>query len=668
MALEVNLTCCEGDNLFRAGKVTEAKSSYWKRTLEIVGPDWRIPAVPSVGEGGVRNEKYDTMHPFRRTNLMACCVGLARCLLKENDIESALAWLEEVNSLYRCTYLFSEKPLYDWFDFSIDIPELSYRRATALSTSSDIFHALDNSGTAAHRRWIANTSTLSLPQSHRTPRLLAETNAERCTQLTQLRHPDPASAARLELKNANLQIRGSWAKLPIKRSAALSRFAFASFIWNSRLYVAGGQKDSLGPFYRDFWYLDLTKLDEWKQLPRYPNPMSSSGAFLNWSFVVYNNKAFLFNGRSQLDYFDLVQGKWESIITKYTPTSEDRKAGVTGSWPWPGTVTDSAQQVVGDKLFVFGGAHGKTSIGCNLFMELDLKTNTWRRLTGYVVPPPENDYSCPGPRKNAGSWVGKDINRFYLLFGHCSRDGAYLKNEPHGSTEAYGFDDMWSWDIKKEKWRRERFPGNPPCPRTEFGCTYNEKLNKVIVFGGYNPSLPTTVLSKSQSFNYSYFADTFTYTPPDPDAPPRTTPLSSPNVTDSAEHAKWRQVLTRGFPTYRCQAQLMADDRTGKTYLFGGFTNTDFVPSRGDYISRTFGDVWQLKLDEPGGFFEGVNLEEEARTAKAGPWQRCFSCGDTGPWRKCGGTCNGRAFFCNSDCQKDGWKEHKRMHTCAKKT
>ena len=28
---------------------------------------------------------------------------------------------------------------------------------------------------------------------------------------------------------------------------------------------------------------------------------------------------------------------------------------------------------------------------------------------------------------------------------------------------------------------------------------------------------------------------------------------------------------------------------------------------------------------------------EEARTAKQGPWRRCYSCGSTGPWKKCGG-------------------------------
>jgi hypothetical protein len=47
--------------------------------------------------------------------------------------------------------------------------------------------------------------------------------------------------------------------------------------------------------------------------------------------------------------------------------------------------------------------------------------------------------------------------------------------------------------------------------------------------------------------------------------------------------------------------------------------------------------VWQLRLDVPGGDFEGVDLDEEARTEKAGPWQRCFTCGDAGMWKKCSG-------------------------------
>lgn len=47
----------------------------------------------------------------------------------------------------------------------------------------------------------------------------------------------------------------------------------------------------------------------------------------------------------------------------------------------------------------------------------------------------------------------------------------------------------------------------------------------------------------------------------------------------------------------------------------------------------------------PGGHFEGVDLEDETRTAQAGPWQRCFTCGSAGPWRKCGGAVRFRVVF-----------------------
>jgi hypothetical protein len=164
----------------------------------------------------------------------------------------------------------------------------------------------------------------------------------------------------------------------------------------------------------------------------------------------------------------------------------------------------------------------------------------------------------------------------------------------------------------------------------------NKHLDRVIVFGGYNPTLPTTVVADNTMFNYSYFADTFMYIPPDPAFPPVSTPMTSPTQTDVGV-PKWKQILTRGFPTYRCQAQLSTDPDTGKMYLFGGFTNKSYVPCRNGYITKSFGDVWQLRIDEPGGDFEGVDVEEEARTARAGPWQRCFACGDAGPWRKCGG-------------------------------
>lgn len=149
----------------------------------------------------------------------------------------------------------------------------------------------------------------------------------------------------------------------------------------------------------------------------------------------------------------------------------------------------------------------------------------------------------------------------------------------------------------------------------------------VVLFGGYSPSIPTTYKNEVEASGYTYYADTFVSSP-------------SYSLPSSPSTPKWKQVLTRGFPTYRAQARLFSDPHTGKTFLFGGYTNTQFISaSSGKRSSRSYGDLWQLKLECPDGWFEGVDLEEEARTAKAGPWKRCFGCGSAGPWKKCGGMC-----------------------------
>jgi hypothetical protein len=73
--------------------------------------------------------------------------------------------------------------------------------------------------------------------------------------------------------------------------------------------------------------------------------------------------------------------------------------------------------------------------------------------------------------------------------------------------------------------------------------------------------------------------------------------------------------------------------------LVGGYTNMDYLPSKKKFVTRSFDDLWQLCVDEPGGFFEAGDFEKDARTAEAGPWQRCFACNSVGQWKKCGGRC-----------------------------
>ena len=171
-----------------------------------------------------------------------------------------------------------------------------------------------------------------MPKPHFTPEVNAMNNMDKVVDAVSLRHTDPQLCAKLKVTAPSLQIRGSWNKLQVKAPPGriMCRLRFASFIWNSKLYVAGGAKESHGPFYRDFWYLDLIKLNEWRQLPNYPIPLSKTGLFVGWNMVVHEEqkRAYLFTGRPRLDYFDLVTDTWGSITTTYKSTAADITAGV----------------------------------------------------------------------------------------------------------------------------------------------------------------------------------------------------------------------------------------------------------------------------------------------------------------------------------------------------
>ena len=239
-----------------------------------------------------------------------------------------------------------------------------------------------------------------------------------------------------------------------------------------KLYVGGGAYETKGPWLRDFWCLDLEKLDQWRQLPSYPVSEKYTGVWLLWRFSIHNNRAYLVTGKAEVDYFDLVTEEWGSVMTTYKRTGADKKAGMH-EWVFPAwNILDSTQEVVGDILYLFGGTHGECIIGTNLFMQLDLKTMKWTRLSGTLRPGEIADYSCPGPRKTPSSWVDRDQERMYLIFGECDRSAGISKGDRHAAAHGYAYEDFWSWDIKAKEWRMERLTGNVPCPRSEAACTY----------------------------------------------------------------------------------------------------------------------------------------------------------------------------------------------------
>lgn len=166
----------------------------------------------------------------------------------------------------------------------------------------------------------------------------------------------------------------------------------------------------------------------------------------------------------------------------------------------------------------------------------------------------------------------------------------------------------------------------------------NPKINSTVMFGGYNPALPYYAdPSSGMCYGFHYFSDTFV-------------------LDHSSSAPTWKQVLTPSFPTYRAQGQLLTDPATGKMFLFGGYTNTDWVPAGKHEATRSYGDIWQLVVDVPGGLYEDVNWDDEKRTALLGPWQVCYMCNDVGIHKKCKGACRSLLAPCKG-CRRGVFAE-----------
>ncbi|KAJ7692453.1 hypothetical protein B0H17DRAFT_541126 [Mycena rosella] len=601
-----------------AEEYSAARATYILAVSEMV-------ANPLPSSGSLRSDVYAGFsHSSSAFNLMGCINGIIECSRQLEDYDGALLWLEEADVLDKNLELAANlrSSSFEWSQTEISSADYYFERLTTLCLAAEIFLSLGNTGNAVHRRYLASEMSYYLPTKLQqtvgfTPR--AGSN------LLVLRHPDPRTAPTVKIEEPGLQVCGSWQKLSIDKPLG-SRSGSAVFAFNGKLYVLGGETAKEPR--RDFWMLDLANLDGWKELPKFPIPEKFTHNLFGYKMVPDSaGRAFVFMGLEICTaMFDTKRHKWSILQTTFVPDAQ------APEWPYnPQHLIEYTAQCVGDRLYVFGGIHKGSIIGTDLFMELNIPTGKWRRLSGTAVPRP--GAVGPGPRDHCHSWVGKD------------KDGRPFY------SHAYG--DLWSWDIKAEQWTQERLRGNVPSPRAEASCTYSPALDKVIVFGGYSPSVPTWFDDIEDMVGYTYYADTF---------------IGDLN-SDSATRAPiaWKQVLTRGFPTYRAEATLVTDTKTGKIFLFGGYKNTYYVRSKNTAASsRAFADLWQLRLDIPGGYFAGVDLDEEARTASAGPWQRCFACGETGPWKRCGGACGGRVFFCDSDCLKEGWKEHKEMHGCRK--
>ncbi|KAI0823483.1 hypothetical protein BC628DRAFT_1324930 [Trametes gibbosa] len=617
----------------------------------LVGSQLKVPLDPANG-GGVRSPVYMNFTMDECLTAMSCCNGAAFNLFGSNNLVSALDWTLEVDVLHK-NARFSSTPIYDWEIYHPSPPNVEFhrQRLLGLMVASDVLLKLGNTGAAAYCRNLCNDIAKSLPSPGDELSLRRELlTLVSIRDVMQYRHPhqenpptlinfpdaDPTIYRSMEIIEPELQVRGSWQRLKWADSSKVtSRMAHACFIHESRLYVCGGQRSGTFDVYKDVWRLDLVRMNGWRELPSYKQP------FLNCQMAVHDGRAYLFRGSSVVDYLDIERERWGSIQTRFVNAKGERL-----TWPYTRGVTDYVVHIVDGKLYVFGGKYQRP-VGCNYFAVLDIATKTWRHLSGiHDSAPLKPNYDEPGVRKNLASWVDESAKKIYIMYGMADRQGAAMFESDLGSSEGFVYDDYWSWDIAKGKWQRERVIGNFPCPRAEMSCCYNPSTKQTIMFGGYSPALPYIVESSGMSFGFNYFSDTFV-------------------LDRSASGApRWKQVITGNFPTYRAQGQLITDPASGRMYLFGGYTNTDWVPTGNHDLTRSYGDVWQLRLDVSGGLFDEVDWEDERRGAQLGPWMACYSCGSVGVWKKCGGTCDRRVFFCTPKCQKNGWAEHRDKHGC----
>ncbi|KAJ6602076.1 hypothetical protein DFH09DRAFT_1481309 [Mycena vulgaris] len=244
--------------------------------------------------------------------------------------------------------------------------------------------------------------------------------------------------------------------------------------------------------------------------------------------VVHDDSAILFTGRPTVDVLNLKTEMWGSFCTTYSPTRHNSHG------------------------------HGEVRQGAGTY-----RLSPARRLATAISPQPSeiwqvaatflllgNGSRIPTSMEAAGLQIAttRPVARLMLamvLWGYAAPERSASLTQPYRSSAA----------SSAERHRA-------------MACAYREKLHETIVFGCYLPSLSTYVLTPSSEieFDYSHFADTFIY-----DAEP-TVPAHAGNPTLSAP--RWKQVLTPGFPTYRCQAHLACDPVKRKTYMFGGWPSS----------------------------------------------------------------------------------------------
>ncbi|TCD66271.1 hypothetical protein EIP91_001600 [Steccherinum ochraceum] len=633
--IDARATKEEGNTFYKAGKYRKAIAKYQSAMRVFLGKDATLPSLEYLNEGYLKLGDGVVDH-MQVIELTACAGNVAQSYVKlyeaSRDVEDLIAlidWTEEIRIIYECLKYSVMPEAPPWRRFHLNVIEYFTVPIKRFAGISAVFKELGNTSlammyiTLASNYYVAAENVADASKAKALGNLLTD-----LFNLGKIRHPEPLLYAAMNITQPKLQIRGTWKKLEMTGRKAPGKSCLSCWIWNGRLYTAGGMNDVYME-QRDMWCLTLSTM-KWKKLPDLPPLRPTAGLYTSRPMRIWNGKAYLFCGMQKIWVFDCATEKWSSLATK-----------LQGSWPYPqNELFAYTSTILEGKLYVFGGDDSVTRLGTDIFMELDLETLHWRHISGSSGLSPHR--SRPGLRVFTQLFAVPEQRKLYLCFGDANRSQAERCGHPAGHHTDYPYDDLWSYSLEAQAWKRERLRGNFPCLRAEHSAVYNPHLKRAIVHGGYNADM-----SSATRFTFSFYSDAYVFNP---------------------ENGIWQQVITRGFPTYRAQSALVVDPDTGITYLYGGWTNSDYYPSK-VILNRTFDDLWQLKLDTDGGYFEEEEYDIDTRSVAHGPWNQCFSCKKLDvSLKKCMGTCEGLVFFCSKTCQEKGWTEHKEAHGCRKRS
>ncbi|KAG8989145.1 hypothetical protein FRB90_002379 [Tulasnella sp. 427] len=551
----------KGNELFKLGLYGESRQAYMNAMrLLLLQPRAYNPIMTKGSDPIFHNlGKEDRLADF--LDATACANNIAQSYIKERDHALSLEWLLEVHRMYEAYLIGKNTEHYKWKSLNFEVEEFVTTRMKAFLRQASVLQELGNSAGVAAAACDAFIVCNRLGNIRNEPiqRLQKECRIE--DRLTK-RHPDPDDILNIRYLDPKLQTRGVWNKLQVGKGSngnPPSRKDFASIVWKGTYYIFGGLHGT-SKSHDDGWAINLRDLRRgWRRVPHPEIDFRYSRD--SRRFAVYGDKAYLFIGQPGVLVLDLKTETWSTIRTT-------ARRGLSWAQVFPGNKYDAyACAIHGTTIYYFGGNDADSRIGRNALVTLDLKTMQWDLLCGKVEL--NDDPKYPGVREHPVLWIAQE--KIWVTLGNANRQAEWLRSgtDNHGAADDHTYQDLWSFDLKAKVWTDERFSGNYPCMRTEVACTFNKTWNRAVIHGGYCASLVFggSTSSASEGTGFTYFGDTFAWNP---------------------ETNSWSQVITRGFPTYRAAADLFTDEETGRTYLFGGYTNTSYTPSSRNAPAQRF--------------------------------------------------------------------------------